>query len=668
MENETHANRESIWQANFGGQFSSPLSPDVLQRTRSEKRRFNRDPENLPAQVAIKMTGILLPSLRKEVPKWNQNAEAFPLVEDRTFKGPPSVYGFAEALREIPDFLNQLKEVEGGFAANPAIVADLQGTNFFETKLNGTSLLDIEGMQLPLSNKDIQRIHGMFPIGMAIPGASKIFKMPSMEDKIVLQMMVLLAARKFVDPKEKIKVPEKIMHLHSRLVNYFDHWVELTLNPPESAKAEYMEYISPTMVSQDLFWAIGTYLPARLGILPSSAIKLYIERVSRSKLSPDVGLAGLFFKNAFWRPFFLPGLSVPTRKAIRTHALPFDLQKYQNYDFETDKRASAILAKRYSQELANIDLTTTHEAASRFRDRLSLYRESLQADILSSGSKRRLVVNMDDESVEKLILTSQNKDTLMMILDFKDNENTHLTLEFTKDERLFGFPVEMLKEKGLTDLVTADMLQPLLERAQYLHPSVEPIVPSIKVTREEEINQVPEPIITEFRPRKPQNGREKWRPSKTPTAVTPIQEILQSAGVKSEVVKPQQLRKLVFLSNPDPDEDTIEQFIRESARQLPGNDREAIFRDVQATVASLLEDPYGPGIEKLKPGRETWISIPTPKGDRRVLKWHYRADRRIDLEGGEESKRVRVMYVPMGNEVLLLEIIHHNEFDTKYGK
>lgn len=262
--------------------------------------------------------------------------------------------------------------------------------------------------------------------------------------------------------------------------------------------------------------SLGCYIPARLGITPASAIKLFYERAQNSYLpslywGSDSSLrtpTGLFTKGA--------------RSAYSENGFPAGLKEYRHYDAQMDRNASEELLKFY-QGIAN---ETSDEMDRKF---LGL-RETIFQDIQSAPSKRLEVTLPKDHAIRRIILARQYRQTLMIILQFADDQ-THLTLEHAlnspdgidKEDHFYGWPRELIRENPeLTTVIAADLLAKLVQDTLRRHPeqAVKPrrvfpgeaSLPSYIPTFPQESVYVPVP-------------KEKER-RRLPKILTPIQQVL----------------------------------------------------------------------------------------------------------------------------------------------
>ncbi|MBI2622099.1 hypothetical protein HYW66_00490 [Candidatus Microgenomates bacterium] len=314
-------------------------------------------------------------------------------------------------------------------------------------------------MPLPLSTTDIQRINRVFRQQSPALVLDK-------KAAWIRQLMGIFATQQFARPLEHLTIPIELKLLHARLVDYFDYFIDSLIDP--SASNEEKENFLLTC-----YWANGAlrtlsfYIPARLGITPSSAVKLYREWAGT--LSP------------YWRFIAKPALKAfetLSQKAFYDDNLPSNLEIYQRYSPENDKRATQLLVAYYeAQHSTNEEIILAQRKSEEYQEKLARYHRSLYRDVIQNGNRTMEFQFSAAHPIEKMIVTTQEFATraLIFVLKFTDGK-THLTLEIDEHGKIYGFPHEAKGERPhLIDELLRDVLEPLLKEAKQRHPHIEPV-------------------------------------------------------------------------------------------------------------------------------------------------------------------------------------------------
>lgn len=425
---------------------------------------------------------------------------------ERIYKGKPYIHDYLAACRQIPDLL-------AGAYANNALDGSLNNEalrkyepfDIFDIKVGGnllwegTSLTDIEQMPLTvdgLLQKDIVRINRMF-----YSGFSFLCKVSNPEHVRIRYYMLALAVQKFAQPTEKINIPFSLYKLNDRLTAYFDYLTGLTtafrsLPEDDEMKFEKMFMLMLPYSTE----AVASYLPARLGITPSSAIKLFYERfVTFLPNHLDLlsrGAAKSFEESA--------------KYAIRANNLPQDLAVYQHYNPKNDKSAEAEL-ERYYNQLVNVQpLRHRSNYVEEMLQRLGLYRQSVYSSAIRSQERYSRdggqvgITFPEHPFVSSVEITAQYPYTLMAILKFRDSK-AYVLLEIDKDNNIYGLPPQFAyRHPHSAELLVGSVAEPVLTYLQSRYPLVErrrhteqiiipsPITPSPqKIIYKSEIAEIP---------------------------------------------------------------------------------------------------------------------------------------------------------------------------------
>lgn len=453
----------------FGGVFSQrflglqeTVSQPALRPNGNRAQRRSplaRDISILDRSVADLMTGIGR-THTAAADTFRRDRETVDII----YRGEPTtVVDYIAVRRRIPKVMSEAGRVLNAPEAHSTNYwrdarEALQDSDVFSYEIAGTSLLDIEQMSLPLSTTDIQRINKVFRQQPPFPVLDK-------KAAWIRQLMGIFATQQLARPREHVTIPAELRPLHARLVDYFDYFVD-SLIDPSATDEEKENFLLACYWANGALRALSFYVPARLGITPSSAVKLYREWVGT--LSPSWKFAAkpalrLFEKlsqRAFYDQNLLPGL-----------------EEYQRYSSENDKRATQLLTAYYeAQHPTDEEIILAQKESEEFQGRLTRYHRSLHRDIIQNGSKAIEFQFSAGHPVEKIIVTAQEFAThaLIFILQFTDRK-THLTLEINEHGVIYGFPHEAKRERPhLIDELLGDVLKPLLETAKQRYPHIEP--------------------------------------------------------------------------------------------------------------------------------------------------------------------------------------------------
>lgn len=134
--------------------------------------------------------------------------------------------------------------------------------------------------------------------------------------------------------------------------------------------------------------------------------------------------------------------------------------------------------------------------------------------------------------------------------------------------------------------------------------------------------------------------------------------------IETVEVPPKPIYAMLLHGSEESSEETLDRFIVAAAGKISPNDARVVL-DVRAIVESLRDEPYGLGVGK------TRFTITSPYSERKVPLWHYRADKRPTVEfEHEHSWRLRALFYfdnQMPNSVILESVLHHDDFDRRYG-
>lgn len=494
-------------------------SSEVIKLNRAARRNALLTPD---ARVAAKIRGQLSNlghQLNQTGEKWTDLVKEYGgNLTQIAYAGEPVMPQLLDVQRRLNTFLEraQFMNVNHPFT-DPSYLNQYDKVDIFSWKAGDLSLLDVEQMELPLSQDDIVRVNKMlgFSTWNLFAGGSvrSLKKQGFSEEQAIREAIFTLAVQKAARPEET-DIPQRIVPIYDRLKGYFDYYTSLltdfSLEPDDDCSLVLV--LSKTMPW--LTQILGAYIPGRLGLTPASAINLFYERAHHSAI-----IFGSWGNDS--RRGLIASLSKGAREAIRPKALPTDLQRYVYFDLSSNKKsAQAILSFADNASLEDSSWTNIYESSQQLIGKLPTLREALQKDIRAAVGKRLEYSMPEGHVVKKVILTSQYRQTLMFILQLGES---HLTVEYATntpegidtENHLYGWPVEITRDNPYAiNLVMQDILDTLFKATIRTEPVV---VQTGKVTRPlEREDYVPTP--------KEKNGRRVL-----PKVLTPIQQYLQDS-------------------------------------------------------------------------------------------------------------------------------------------
>lgn len=384
--------------------------------------------------------------------KWSsvikeQNYQAAKII----FRGEPFIQDFLASRREF--VAANTSAFYRNFNFTDDARRNYQEQDIFAFEVAGTSLSDIEKMPLPLSLDDIRRVNKMFFQG-------RFTKKRSEKQLAVIYGAIYLSSQKLARDDLNIDIPKGLRPLYDRLCDYLDYYTDLMTNFSLDAKDDLDFYKALKDGYPYLLIALGNYIPAKFGITPASAIKIYHQHFNKSFIS-------------FALKKFLNHLEEQSKHAIGK-ILPEDLVLFAQFDPQKDQRAAKLLFDFYqAQNKDNSTQMDVYNKSNEYLNRLSMYQKVIRSDIASSGNKRIELPLPEDNIAHKLTVTSQNRKTLIFITHFKDG-STHLTLEIDRDGVIFGIPPQLIRDNPrIADFMLIETLAPVLEKAKKDHPGLE---------------------------------------------------------------------------------------------------------------------------------------------------------------------------------------------------
>lgn len=440
------------------------------------------------------------------------------------FEG-PFIHGLLEEQRKLPDILRRAQRlnIEKPFV-DPAYLNQFDQVDIFERPLGGISLLDIERIELDkngrLDPNDVRRINRVLHIpGWRGPLTHLGLKHESYFENTIRRSIVFFASQDLARPEEEISTPRNLRPLKERLMAYFDFYTDLLLEPPVDDLEDALLLWTLNGNAPWLPQSLGIYIPARLGINPSSAIKLFQTRAR---------ISSIYYLS--WQRSVLSFMEKEAKDAFRKESLPEDLRPYQLFDGAVDDRAMVQLLNHYRrQNLTQSQQSEKYDQRDNLLSRFTkLYFRPLQQEIARSKQKRIEIEFSENHPVSKAVVTSQNRKVLMFILLFQ-NEKTHLTLEIDRGQRVFGLPSKLEADyPNIAPLILNDILEAVLTFAKQRYPNVEPEKKEPATSTQTVELRILEPEPLAYTP-----WPEVSTPSRKLTILTPIQRALMEPKVPS---------------------------------------------------------------------------------------------------------------------------------------
>lgn len=332
-------------------------------------------------------------------------------------------------------------------------IADIAHLDVFHRRIKGLSLVDIETLQLPLSGEDLVRISHF----LRYTHLSRLLS--SRQDRQAQEIAISLPSLDLARPSEVV-IPAQLRPLHTRMTSFLDYFLKFIDSPYLSWEQEGQFGRAVLSIGPRLLQGLGIFLPARLGITPSSALKLFDEKmVSGLKGWSWVGIRRQ--------------VKGELENAYREGGLPSTLAPFQYPDALADQKAAQILQAYYQnyeiRETGGGDLFT----------RLQRYLKVLRAET-HSRPEGFIRLSFDHPAIEEVRLASQYKKSLTMVLRFKGG-GTNLAVETNCQNRLYGLPGSLVRENPhVGTLLAQEILTAVLNYSRSRYPNIEPR-PVIKI-------------------------------------------------------------------------------------------------------------------------------------------------------------------------------------------
>lgn len=378
--------------------------------------------------------------------RWGRFAEL-------VFNGPVFAAETLEASRGLGEALDRGKGLKRLIIAPELLYHDgfrekAAGRNRFYWAV--LSPRQLGNLPMPLNNEGIGQIDRFM----------KSFAFPPFQygDPRITNLTVIMAIQQLARPDLKLSIPRGLSSLNDRLLAYFDYYMGFITIPDTDSDEGLRGYGRMIWAGARLLIAISSYIPARLGITPSSVRKLFLEK-------------SYIIQDGFLGNRFQQTVASEIDNAYRRGALPAHLEGYQHFDKEVDKRAAEALAQQFRWQYRNWG--QDQESPEQTLSRLARYRADLRAEALRSKDKA-IRINIDSEGpIRDILVASQNRQTLMLIVTMGDG--SFVTLEANNSSRLFGIPPTLKREfPHIEALMVRNIVGSVLDYAQTRFPKIEP--------------------------------------------------------------------------------------------------------------------------------------------------------------------------------------------------
>lgn len=394
------------------------------------------------------------------------------------WQGEPYIYKQLELVKRLGPLRDEGQLLIGtnpGFKLHPGVLSQLADKDFYNFKVGPypfsekVSFSDIESMQLDdggLADKNIQRIDKLFQRGLL-----KNYGLDWRDEDRLNELrsaFVIFATQKIARPDVPILLPDSLQDLYQRATEYFDYYTDILLDEQPSMKTVLKLNHRVVACSPYLPYALGSYIPARLGITPSSAVKMIgmynlAEAFGKSKLAEKV-------HHRTWIHSYILG----AENAYRKNNLPKDLEKYQYYDKDMDVRVRERYLQDFKSENCLDEISSLN--LDDLQGEYGKYHKMIHHDIRYSPTKRLEMQLKGKGSTRSVIVTSQNPDVTMFIIKEMDGKD-HLTLELgydlDDDYRLYGFSYSVSDDVDrVNEYVAKHILHSLITVTKQQHPEI----------------------------------------------------------------------------------------------------------------------------------------------------------------------------------------------------
>lgn len=363
------------------------------------------------------------------------------LIISSTYDDDFSWVEWTTAARDFSQKLLAVQTFPGAY--KPDTLKINQARDVYGTPVNGVSLADIEKLPRPLNNEGIATVNNFFCISL-------INRLTPIQ--LLAQEIGRLLPTEIAVVDDDGKIPFSVRPLADRLRDYFDYWTGFITT----------DYLEPEQEDQFIqsglwvgygshFLALGGYIPARLGITPSSAVNLFLRREQVSEhrgIMQDI--SDIMIASA--------------RHAYSKQDSNSPFSRYMEYDPENDKRVAEILLKHY-QDLRPV-------GNQRLIDQLAPYQRSIRRDFGASSTKMIPLDCAPDFYGDKIMIFGRAGGGLVSTVLMRDGKS-HLSLEFGSGDHIYGIPAEVFKHMPHADqMIQEDVVGAMLVGLHKKYPNV----------------------------------------------------------------------------------------------------------------------------------------------------------------------------------------------------
>ena len=457
---------------------------EVSETTNFSNRKDRRGKPSREFNAMVESVNSFSVQTNISTKEWNETISTRSLTE-RAYTHPGVAGRLLSSKRRIPAVSQTITKINS-IRPNSFFFPKMIEQSSFEERMAGITLFDIEKMPLPLNMEDIKRVTSIF---------GDLSRRKTASQNLAIQALTAFALESQIENK----VPEPLKNLSAKLTDFLDYYTNLTLDMSASTEdtANFVYWLV-TKGNPNLPRLLFSYVPASLGISPSSTIKALQQRAEGMHIGADITFRRLLSRS-----------ESEIGQAWRRNALPEDLEKHLHYRPDDDKKAEGILEDFYKVK-TDEELDHAYSEYDNTSERFAKYFKKILTDVNTADDKRLKFSLPEGNIVSDVTVASQDKRILMFILNFADGR-THLTLEFDQKGSFFGFPYKLAQNNEMvTYAFLKDMMPSFFDMTQKLHPEIERkqstlILPVPKRIEQPFVAKAAEPYIP--RPKEPKPVR-----------------------------------------------------------------------------------------------------------------------------------------------------------------
>ncbi|MFI5265558.1 MAG: hypothetical protein ACHQT7_02325, partial [Candidatus Levyibacteriota bacterium] len=224
---------------------------------------------------------------------------------------------------------------------------------------------------------------------------------------------------------------------------FFDYYVRFIRQGFDTAEAEIAAWTSLTFRGRMLIPALAMYLPARLGITPSSAQKMYEEHVE---------LVEILTIGKRLRAYFSLNLN-----NAYPNTVPEDLRQYIFYDENQDAQATRGLLGHYRPEKNPGSVEENQAREQVVQEFLRSTKPRLTTPLRNAG-RLSYPVESDNTPIARVTIIEPYAHSTIFILNLKNG--SHLTVEIGADGSVYGIPLALYRQfPHIEDVLIPDILR-----------------------------------------------------------------------------------------------------------------------------------------------------------------------------------------------------------------